>query len=100
MKTIIIQGENHKFDNMNQAMSNLDSGRLPYEVEIRVYIVNPSLTSNTDDDYLIDDDLFMDEAERQGTVFTLDEFVRQFNDDEISISNSTHYIRTFTVPIQ
>lgn len=101
MKTIILQGEKEKFDNLFQASSKFDEDRLPYEVETRVYLVDVTLTEEgvTDDDYLIEDEYFMNEAERQGTVFTLTGFQSQFNDDVFKINNNTHYIRFINVPL-
>lgn len=63
--------------------------------EIKVYLINIGLTIDgiTDEDYLLDDDLFMDEAERQGSVFSIEGFAREFNNDVLEISNSQCYIR-------
>lgn len=101
MKNITLQGEFQKFENLNQLTSDFDQDRLPYEVETRVYLVNVGLTEEgvTNEDYLLEDEFFMDEAERQGTVFSLNTFASQFNNDEIKINNNTHYIRFIDVKI-
>ncbi|HSE99816.1 MAG TPA: hypothetical protein VLA48_02880 [Nitrososphaeraceae archaeon] len=63
--------------------------------EIKVYLINIGLTIDgvTDEDYLLDDELFMNEAERQGSVFSIEGFTREFNSDVLEISNSQSYIR-------
>ena len=103
MKTITLQGDEVQMTNLAFVMSGTDN-KLPKIVETRVYLVNVGLTSEleTNEDYLIDDELFMQEAERQGTVMTLNKFVQEFNgngDLTTSISSTTDYIRIINVEV-
>jgi hypothetical protein len=100
MKTIQFTGTENNIENLHLALGISDND-MPQQSETRVYIVKVGLTKEgiTDEDYLIVDDLFMIEAERQGTVYTLDEFTRQFNDEEITVNNSIQYIRIINVTI-
>jgi hypothetical protein len=84
MKTITLQGEFQKFENLNQATSNFDKNRLPYEVETRVYIVD----SNFSDCFVneLPDNEFIELAEEQGRVYTLEGFQEAFNLAEINSS--------------
>ena len=62
------------------------------EKEIRIYVADgDSYYKNIDPDSDIED--VMDCAESQGTVFTLGEFVRQFNNGEINLSGGNTLIR-------
>ena len=95
MKTIILQGEFQKFENLNQATNNFDKDRLPYEVEIRVYVID----QNVSDVYVNSktDEEFMEIAEEQGRVYTLDGFQEAFNLEEVN--SSIDVIRFITVPL-
>ena len=95
MKTIILQGEFQKFENLNQATSNFDKDRLPYEVEIRVYVVN--LNDNDFDGDNTTDEEFMTLAEENGRVYTLDGFQEAFNFEEIN--SGIDVIRFIAVPL-
>lgn len=95
MKTITLQGEFQKFENLNQATNNFDTDRLPYEVEIRVYVIDQNVSdvyanSKTDEE-------FMEIAEEQGRVYTLDGFQEAFNLEEIN--SSIDVIRFISVSI-
>ena len=95
MKTITLQGEFQKFENLNQATNNFDTDRLPYEVEIRVYVIDQNVSdvyanSKTDEE-------FMEIAEEQGRVYTLEGFQEAFNLEEIN--SAIDVIRFITVPI-
>jgi hypothetical protein len=95
MKTITLQGEVQKFDNLFQASSNFDEDRLPYEVEIRVYVVD--IRNNNYKGVDITDDEFQTLVEEEGRVYTLEGFQEAFQHEEI---NSTlDVIRFITVPI-
>lgn len=82
MKTITLQGEFQKFENLTQATSKFNEDRLPYEVETRVYVIN----TNFSDCFAIDlsDDEFIELAEEQGRVYTIQGFQEAFNSQEIS----------------
>ena len=102
MKTITLQGTESQFKNLDTLQFSYgDSDKLPQEVETRVYVIEIGLTKQgvTDEGYLLVDDLFMKEAERQGTVFSLYEFARQFNEEEFKVSNSFQYIRFINIPL-
>ena len=67
--------------------------------ETRVFLINydknsdeyDNLTNPTDED-------FMNEAERQGTVFTLDTFANYFNQSYSLVNQDTDSIRIIQVP--
>jgi hypothetical protein len=84
MKTVTLQGEFQKFETLNQATSKFDKNRLPYEVETRVYVVD----SNFSDCFAneLPDNEFIELAEEQGRVYTLDVFQEAFNLAEINSS--------------
>ena len=98
MKTIQFTGTQDKIDNLHLALGISDND-MPQQSETRVYVVDAGLTEEgiTDEDYQLIDEFFMDEAERQGTVFTLDEFAYQFNGNDFKINNNTNYIRFINV---
>lgn len=96
MKTLVLQGEFQKFENLNQATSKLDADRLPYEVEIRVYVVDTHKVFNKSHSLLTDDE-FMDLAEEDGNVMTLPIFQKHYNIGEF---DEPHYvIRFITQPL-
>lgn len=94
MKTITLQGEFEKFQNLNQATSKFDQDRLPYEVEIRVYVVDTN-DNNYNGDETSDED-FMTMAENDGRVYTLDGFQYTFNFCEVN--TDIDVIRFINVP--
>ena len=94
MKTITLQGEFQKFENLNQATSNFDQDRLPYEVETRVYVVNMD-DNNYNGDETSDED-FMDMAEADGRAYSLDGFQYAFNFSEVD--TDIDVIRFINVP--
>lgn len=62
------------------------------ETEIRVYVADSTdWYSNLDGDSEIGD--VMDCAEAQGTVFTLPNFIRAFNNGEINLSGENTILR-------
>jgi hypothetical protein len=105
MKTITLQGEVQKFDNLFQASSNFDEDRLPYEVEIRAYVVENvdsiglmSDTLSKDKHYSeLTDEEFMTVAEEDGRVYTLDGFQEAFNLEEIN--SAIDIVRLISVPV-
>ena len=82
MKTITLQGEFEKFQNLTQATSKFDQDRLPYEVETRVYVVDMN-DNNYNGDETSDED-FMDMAEADGRAYSLDDFQYAFNFSEVN----------------
>ena len=94
MKTITLQGEFQKFENLNQATRNFDQDRLPYEVETRVYVVDTN-DNNYNGDETSDED-FMDMAEADGRVYSLDSFQNAFNFSEVN--TDIDVIRFINVP--
>ena len=96
MKTITLQGEFQKFENLNQATNNFDTDRLPYEVEIRVYAIDTFNLQKQDWSNLTNEE-FMTLAEEEGNVYTLEGFQEAFNLEEIN--SSIDVIRFITVPI-
>ena len=94
MKTITLQGEFEKFQNLTQATSKFDQDRLPYEVEIRVYVVDTN-DNNYNGDETSDED-FMTMAENDGRVYTLDSFQYAFNFSEVN--TDIDVIRFINVP--
>jgi hypothetical protein len=83
MKTITLQGEFQKFENLKQATSKFDEDRLPYEVETRVYVVDADFN-----DYyaILSDDEFIKLAKEQGRVYTIQGFQEAFNLEAINSS--------------
>lgn len=95
MKTITLQGEFQKFENLNQATSKFDKNRLPYEVETRIYVLEPDGEFNSADE--LSNDEFQTLAEEQGRVYTLEGFQEAFNLAEIN--SSIDFIRFINVKI-
>jgi hypothetical protein len=64
--------------------------------ETRVYVVD---IDQTEDEFnnVVTDDVFMDEAEKQGSVYTLNGFQEAFNNNEVSTENA--FIRFIEVEI-
>jgi hemolysin activation/secretion protein len=74
----------------------LVSDELKTETEIRVYVID---VSNTPDiRFYLSDEEFMDEAERQGMVFTLPIFA-QYHNTELKVNQINNIIRFIEVPI-
>lgn len=98
MKTITLQGEFQKFENLNQAISKFDEDRLPYKVETRVYVVRIyGLSDNIYDTETLSNEEFMTESEKQGLVYTLQGFETAVNKEGLYLNAS--YIRFISVPL-
>lgn len=82
MKTITLEGEFQKFENLTQATSKFDEDRLPYEVETRAYVVDTNFATCFAND--LSDDEFIELAEEQGRVYTIQGFQEAFNLQEIN----------------
>lgn len=67
--------------------------------EIRIYVVNIENLTELEIDTIatkqMSDFAFMEIAERQGTVYTLDNFLNALDNDEIDVYNS--YFRKVTI---
>lgn len=110
MKTITFQGTEEQISKVLQPLSLLPVNQIDFmqkalrsnlnnlQVETRVYVVNYNETEDEDLNIraLTDED-FMTEAERQGTVFTLETFQNQINHHDFYMDES--YIRFINVPI-
>lgn len=94
MKTITLQGEFQKFENLNQATSKFDADRLPYEVETRVYVLESDFENSENK---LTDEEFATLAEKIGRVYTLQGFQYAFNMEEIN--SSIDVIRFINQPL-
>lgn len=67
--------------------------------EIRIYVVNIENLTELEIDTIVtkqmSDFVFMEIAEQQGTVYTLDNFLNALDNDEIDVYNS--YFRKVTI---
>jgi hypothetical protein len=99
METITLQGEQQKFEYLYKAITldDKDNNKIPYEVEIRVYVVNQQDTTKKVED--LPDEDFMDIAELRGRVYTLQGFQDVFNNDKDEVSHSDDFIRFITQPL-
>lgn len=101
------------FDNLKNLMNRYDLYQADDEVgnalneletaintELRVFLINHDKNSEKYDNLRNpSDDDFMDEAERQGTVFTLEGFVNHFNMSYSAINQETDSIKIIPVPV-
>ena len=101
------------FDNLKNLMNKYDLYQADDEVglalneletavnsELRVFLINYDKNSETFDNIKNpSDEDFMTEAELQGTVFTLEGFVRNFNSSYSEINQETDSIRIIPVPV-
>ncbi len=98
MKTLILQGEQRKFEYLYKdiTLEDKDKDLIPYEVEIRVYAID---TFNLEERHWNDltDDEFMTLAEEQGNIYTLQGFQEAFNSQDINTEIDA--IRFISVPI-
>ena len=94
MKTIQFTGTQDKIDNLHLALGISDND-MPQQSETRVYVVD---AINYDFDTLPDtweEEVFMSEAEIQGTVYTLQGFQHAHNNSEIDVADC--YIRFISI---
>jgi len=95
MKAITLQGTKEQLQKLNTFLFNNGSNeRLPKEVETRVYLLE---ASGTGLELELTDEEFMIEAEKRGTVYSLNGFQVAVNYSEDYIDES--YIRFISVPI-
>ena len=97
MKTILLEGEQQKFEYLYKAITldDKDKNLIPYEVEIRVYVVDVD-DNNYNGDETSDED-FMTMAEADGRVYSLDGFQNAFNFGEVN--TNIDFIRFITQPL-
>jgi hypothetical protein len=75
--------------------------QLKEKTETRVYLINNGMTTDEFDEIPfneVTDEQWMDEAERQGSVYTLDVFASEFNSNN-EINQDTDSIRFIEVPV-
>ena len=86
MKTIVLEGMLHKFNNLEQATSNWDKDRLPYEVETRVCVIEAHQSLRFDEKIYthLTDEEFVSIAEENGTVYSIKGFQDAYNNDDIN----------------
>jgi len=98
MKTLILQGEQQKFEHLYKdiTLEDKDKDLIPYEVEIRVYAID---TFNLQEQHWneLTDDEFMTLAEESGNVYTLEGFKEAFNASDVN--TEIDVIRFISVPI-
>lgn len=95
MKTIQFTGTQNQLVNLKNAIEFTDND-MPKQSETRVYVVD---AINYDFDTLPDiweEEVFMSEAEIQGTVYTLQGFQHAHNNSEIDVAD--YYIRFINIP--
>mgnify|MGYP003426866353 CR=1 FL=1 len=94
MKTI-------QFTGTEEQIEELDGRLFPkhdkLKSEIRVYVVNTGIWSFDEDPFTWEDDRFIDEAEMQGKIYTLENFQKAFN--KKYIDSETEYVRFISVNI-
>ena len=84
-------------DEVGLALNELETA---VNTEPRVFLINYDKNSGTFDNlHNPSDEDFMTEAELQGTVFTLEGFVRNFNSSYSEINQETDSIRIIPVPV-
>ena len=84
-------------DEVDMALTDLENA---INMELRVFLINHDKNSEAFDNIKNpSDEDFMDEAELQGTVFTLEGFVKHFNMSYSEINQETDSIRIINVPV-
>jgi len=84
-------------DEVGLALNELETA---VNTEPRVFLINYDKNSEAFDNIKnTSDEDFMDEAELQGTVFTLEGFVKHFNMSYSEINQETDSIRIINVPV-
>jgi hypothetical protein len=84
-------------DEVGLALNELETA---VNTEPRVFLINYDKNSEAFDNIKNpSDEDFMDEAELQGTVFTLEGFVKHFNMSYSEINQETDSIRIIPVPV-
>lgn len=97
MKTILLEGGQQKFEYLYKAITldDKDKNLIPYEVEIRVYVVDVD-DNNYNGDETSDED-FMNMAEADGRVYSFEGFQYAFNFGEVN--TNTDVIRFIIQPL-
>ena len=84
-------------DEVGNALNELETA---INTELRVFLINHDKNSEKFDNIKNpSDDDFMNEAEKQGTVFTLEGFVKHFNMSYSDINQETDSIKIIPVPV-
>lgn len=85
MKTITIQGTEKQIETFRSSLS-FNINEMPQKVEIRVYVIEAENTLMVDERIFSDltDEEFMDLAEEEGRVYSLEGFKDAFNEEEIN----------------
>ena len=95
MKTITstLKGTQKQFEHLYKTITLEDKDKelIPQEVETRIYVVEDIDASN------LNDEEFMDLAEEEGRVYTLQGFQEAFNLEEIN--SAIDVIRIINVPV-
>lgn len=95
MKTIQFTGTESQLTNLSYAMG-LSDNSLPIITETRVYVLNVDILDGVKEAEFSDED-FINMAELEGTVYSLEGFANAFNLEDISSSND--YIRFINVEV-
>lgn len=92
MKTLILQGEQQKFEYLYKhiTLDDKDKNLIPYEVETRVFVLD-GLAVNK-----LSDNVFMQLAEEKGKVYSLQGFQDTFNSEEVN--TGIDVVRFINVP--
>ena len=98
LKTVMKRWDLYQADDeVDMALTDLENA---IKSEPRVFLINYDKNSGTFDNlHNPSDEDFMTEAELQGTVFTLEGFVKNFNMSYSEINQETDTIRIIYVPV-
>jgi hypothetical protein len=94
MKTIQFTGTKNQLVNLKNAMDFTDND-MPQQVETRVYVVDGINYEFDTTPEKWDEEVFMNEAEIQGTVYSLEGFQKAHNNSEIDLEDC--YIRFINI---
>lgn len=83
MKAIQFTGTENNIENLHLALGISDND-MPQQSETRVYVIDVDNYEFDDSPKIWDDKKFINEAEIQGTVFTLEGFQKDFNYGDIN----------------
>jgi hypothetical protein len=96
----ILNNDNNRLTTLSKNILEVCVETLSTEFEPRVFLINYDKNSEAFDNIKNpSDEDFMDEAELQGTVFTLEGFVKHFNMSYSEINQETDSIRIINVPV-
>ncbi len=96
----VLNNDNNRLTATSKDLLEVCVETLSTEFEPRVFLINYDKNSEAFDNIKNpSDEEFMDEAELQGTVFTLEGFVKHFNMSYSDINQETDSIRIIHVPV-